>query len=511
MGNLEGFITRVSSFFRKEWVEILRQPRLIFTLVFGPFLILFLFGIGYRNQARPVRALFVASPSNELRTSIEQYATSLGPDLVFVGITSNPNDAINKLASGQVDLVVVPPANVQGLIRSNEQAVFTLYHNEIDPAQVSYIKYLGQNYIDEVNRRVLSQFARQAQTDTRTLSQELSQAHTNIRGMKDALAFGNMASARVHQRDLNNNLAVILSTVESRLLFAQIVQAETGATTQQNNLTDILTALNQLQGQSATGENNNPSGAEVQQEIQRLDQTEQQLTQLQGQLREFQSISPTVLVSPFRSETQSVAPLNDIQPVVFFTPAVVALLVQHMAVTFGALSIVRERLSGTMELFRVAPISPFETLFGKYLSYMSLGFILSMILLLLIYFGLGVPFLGGWLNVIAVTLALLFVSLGLGFSISLAAENESQAVQLAMLSLLVSVFFSGMFLDLRYLAKPVQIISWITPATYGRLLYQDIMLRGYGITVLYILGLIFIGLFFFLLSLKILRKEMKLG
>ncbi len=91
------------------------------------------------------------------------------------------------------------------------------------------------------------------------------------------------------------------------------------------------------------------------------------------------------------------------------------------------------------------------------------------------------------------------------------AENESQAVQLAMLSLLVSVFFSGMFLDLRYLAKPVQIISWITPATYGRLLYQDIMLRGYGIVLLYILGLIFIGLFFFLLSLKILRKEMKLG
>ncbi len=511
MNNLVGFITRVSSFFRKEWVEILRQPRLILTLVMGPFLILFLFGIGYRNQARPVRALFVASPSNELRTSIEQYATSLGPDLVFVGITSDPKEAINKLARGQVDLVVVPPANVQGLIRNNEQAVFTMYHNEIDPAQVSYIMYLGQNYIDEVNRRVISQFARQAQADTRTLSQQLSQAHNNIQAMKDALALGNFAVAQAHQQDLNNNMGIILSTVESRLLFAQIVQAETGASGQQGNLNEILGALNDLQGQSTTGQNDNPSNAQVQQETQRLDKTETQLTQLQNQLQEFQSISPTVLVSPFRSETKSIAPLNNIQPVVFFTPAVVALLVQHMAVTFGALSIVRERLSGTMELFRVAPISPFETLFGKYLSYMSLGFILSLILLLLIYFGLQVPFLGGWLPVIGVTLALLFVSLGFGFFISLAAENESQAVQLAMLSLLVSVFFSGMFLDLRYLAKPVQIISWITPATYGRLLYQDIMLRGYGITPLYILGLIFIGLFFFLLSLKILRKEMKLG
>ncbi len=414
MNNFGGFVTRISSFFRKEWVEILRQPRLILTLVFGPFLILFLFGIGYQNQARPVRALFVASPSNELRATIKQYATTLGPDLVFVGITSDPREAIDKLAKGQVDLVVVPPANIQGLIRNNEQAVFTLYQNEIDPAQVSYIKYLGQNYIDEVNRRVLSTFAQQAQTDTRSLAGEISQARSNVQAMRQALVLGHTAEAQARQQDLNRNLGTILSTVQSRMLFASIVQSETGSSGSQGNLDQILKTITALQDQAPTN-NNNPSSGDVQQEIQRLNKTDEQLSQLQNQLREFQSISPTVLVSPFRSEVKSVAPISNIQPVVYFTPAVVALLVQHMAVTFGALSIVRERLSGTMELFRVAPISPFETLFGKYLSYMSLGFILSLILLVLIYFVLGVPFLGGWLSVLAVTLALLFVSLGLGF------------------------------------------------------------------------------------------------
>ena len=43
---------RSSSFLRKEIYEILRQPRLVATLVLGPFLILFLFGIGYRAQQR---------------------------------------------------------------------------------------------------------------------------------------------------------------------------------------------------------------------------------------------------------------------------------------------------------------------------------------------------------------------------------------------------------------------------------------------------------------------------
>jgi hypothetical protein len=37
----------------------------------------------------------------------------------------------------------------------------------------------------------------------------------------------------------------------------------------------------------------------------------------------------------------------------------------------------------------------------------------------LLYYVLGVPFLGGWVNVAFVTLALLFTSLGLGFAISL--------------------------------------------------------------------------------------------
>jgi ABC-2 type transport system permease protein len=63
MGNLFRSMIRASSFFRKEVFEILRQPRLVATLVIGPFLILFIFGIGYRNQPRALRTLFVTQPT----------------------------------------------------------------------------------------------------------------------------------------------------------------------------------------------------------------------------------------------------------------------------------------------------------------------------------------------------------------------------------------------------------------------------------------------------------------
>ena len=53
----------------------------------------------------------------------------------------------------------------------------------------------------------------------------------------------------------------------------------------------------------------------------------------------------------------------------FFAPAVLALVLQHMGVTLTALSLVRERLSGAMDIFRVAPVRALEILVGKYLAY----------------------------------------------------------------------------------------------------------------------------------------------
>ena len=117
------FSIRVSSFLGKEIVEIWHQPRLIIVLVLGPFLILLLFGIGYRNEARPLRTLFVAQPNSELRPYVEQYATSLGPQLVFVGIAETKSDGLQRLLDGAVDVVVVAPDRFYETIRAGQQAV----------------------------------------------------------------------------------------------------------------------------------------------------------------------------------------------------------------------------------------------------------------------------------------------------------------------------------------------------------------------------------------------------
>jgi ABC-2 type transport system permease protein len=256
-----------------------------------------------------------------------------------------------------------------------------------------------------------------------------------------------------------------------------------------------------------TGQCAEDSPAGISAAVQRLKEIDGNLEKLDTLLSDFRRIQPYVLVNPFGVEANSITRLN-LTPTGYFTPAVIILLLQHLAVTFAALSIVRENNSGAMELFRVSPISAFETLLGKYLSYMLFGGLLAAMISLLVVYGLRVPMLGNW-DYAIVLAALLFAALGAGFIISLISQTDTQAVQYAMLLLLGSIFFSGFFLDLRLMWEPLRVLSRILPATYGIQLLQNVMLRGGGLSPILIGGLVTISIVAFLLSWLLLHRRMK--
>jgi ABC-2 type transport system permease protein len=57
-------------------------------------------------------------------------------------------------------------------------------------------------------------------------------------------------------------------------------------------------------------------------------------------------------------------------------------------------------------------------------------------------------------------------------------DSERQAVQLSLLVLLASVFFSGFAVPISEFTDPVRIASYALPVTNGITLMQDVMLRG---------------------------------
>jgi ABC-2 type transport system permease protein len=184
-----------------------------------------------------------------------------------------------------------------------------------------------------------------------------------------------------------------------------------------------------------------------------------------------------VVAEPTRAELRNLA---QVAPgvVAYFAPAVLALVLQHLAVTLVALSMVRERTSGIIEMYRVAPVNAWEVIAGKLLAYLFVGGLIAVTTVALLRIGFGVPMLGD-LRLLAGTLVLLLLaSLGLGLAIAVVSDSERQAVQLSLLVLLASVFFSGFVLSISEFSVPVRTLAYALPVTPGIRLVQDLMLRG---------------------------------
>jgi ABC-2 type transport system permease protein len=192
---------------------------------------------------------------------------------------------------------------------------------------------------------------------------------------------------------------------------------------------------------------------------------------------ELTLIPPDVAASPTRAEVFNLAPSTP-RVVSFFGPAVLALILQHLAVTLVAMSLVRERTSGIMELFRISPVSAAEVLAGKIVAFGVLGAVVAFATVGLLAVGFAIPILGPPALIAATIGVFLLASIGIGLLIAMISDSERQAVQLSLLVLLAAVFFSGFVLGIDEFTAPVRALAYLLPVTHGIVLLQDLMLRG---------------------------------
>src|SRR5215216_3790380 len=503
MGSISRFIVRSSTFLRKELATVFRQPRLILTLILGPFLIMLLFGFAFQKEGRSLRTLFVLKDDSPFAQQVQEFAQTIGPAIIYEGIIPDRNVALSKLARNEVDMVIIVPDNPMEIIRNNQQAELEMYHNEIDPIQVDYVRQVGRLYVDSLNRKVLRNVTQENQQEAGTIQEKLEAAQSSAKAYHEALAQRNAAAASTEKQNLNNNLVGLRILAGASLGLAE----ETNGTTDPNQNSNALANLDSLiQGLNSTPDPT--TEAEMAQQEQDAAELENSIADLNTQLSDFRNMDPNVITSPFTVKTESVTGI-ELELTDFFTPAVIVLLLQHLFVTFAAMSIVQERRAGTMELFKTSPISSSEILLGKTLSFFTFGLVIAATITMLVVFVLGTPMLGTWVNYTIAVVVLLLTSLAIGFFISLISENDTQAVQFSMLLLLASIFFSGFFLDLRLMWEPMKAFSYILPATYGIDIMHDVMLRGLPLPLTVLGGLSLIGIILFLADWIILRRLMQ--
>lgn len=179
-----------------------------------------------------------------------------------------------------------------------------------------------------------------------------------------------------------------------------------------------------------------------------------------------QAPEPTVLFNPELST-----------PVVMI-PAIIGLILVFVGTVATSLGVVRERQAGTLEQLAVMPFRPRDVFVGKILPYLlvaaiDLGIILPAAMLLF-----DVPFRGSVLVFGLGALVFLTVTLGVGVLISTVSQNQGQAIQLAIMTLLPQVLLSGMMFPLDSMAEGVRWIAYGLPLTYFVQISRGVMVRG---------------------------------
>jgi ABC-2 type transport system permease protein len=495
----------VSAFARKEVAGIIRQPRLVAILILGPFLILLIFGVGYTNQERTLKTIIVVPPDSTIEERITAFADRL-VGLEVVDFEESESVALGRLDQRLVDLVVVTPADPLADVRTGNHAVLSFYHHEIDPLEQLYVRSLERAYLEAINREVLTVAADRGKSQAGSLEGKVEDALTDAEALQLDLERGNGAAALKDLEALAQDIQVLAFSLSDSLATYEGVQSledDPDQTESQSTLGSIAEVERLMASLALLDETQGSYAAEVQQATAIVTE----LKSIAFFLQEVTGLDSRVVARPFAGKVTNLSGVQ-LGPIDFFVPGTIALLLQHIAVSLAALAIVREMRGGSIELFRAAPISSFETLLGKSLSYLVLTAILAVVLTALVILLLSVPMLGSWAGYTAVILALLFTSLSLGFALSVVSRTDTQAVQYSMIVLLASIFFSGFFIALHRLVGSVQLVSFLLPATYGTHLLQDIMLRGLPVNPVILFGLVFYGLVLFVFAWWRLRHKM---
>jgi len=162
----------------------------------------------------------------------------------------------------------------------------------------------------------------------------------------------------------------------------------------------------------------------------------------------------------------------------FFVPGVIGVVLQ-IATTFAtAMSIVRERERGTLEQLLVSPLSRWGLMLGKLTPYFCIGLAMAAFLFSIMHWLFQVPIAGSVAALAAATVAYVFTLLSLGLLISTRAENSMQALQMSMMLIMPSVFFSGFIFPRETMPWIFYAIGSALPTTYFIELERAIILRG---------------------------------
>ncbi|MBD0333545.1 MAG: ABC transporter permease [Chitinophagaceae bacterium] len=194
-----------------------------------------------------------------------------------------------------------------------------------------------------------------------------------------------------------------------------------------------------------------------------------------------------------------------------FVPGVMALVLMLVCVMMTAVSIVKEKETGTMEILLVSPFKPLLVIVSKAVPYLLLSLINVTSILLLSVFVLDLPVNGSILLLFAESTLFIITCLTLGIFISVKTDSQQVAMLISLMGMLLpTILFSGFMFPIENMPLALQIFSNVIPAKWFYIIVKAIMIKGLGFSAIWKETVILSGITLFLLIVSLKSFKIRL-
>jgi ABC-2 type transport system permease protein len=184
-----------------------------------------------------------------------------------------------------------------------------------------------------------------------------------------------------------------------------------------------------------------------------------------------------------------------------FVPGLMAFVLTIISSLMTAISLTREKETGTMEALLVSPLRPWQIIVGKVAPYLAVGFASVVGVILEARLVFHVPLRGNLLLLLVEGLLFILVSLSLGILISARTSSQRVAMMGALVgTMLPTMLLSGFIFPLESMPWPLRAMSVVVPARWFVLVARSVMLKGVGLAYLWRPTLILLAMALVLLT-----------
>ena len=195
-----------------------------------------------------------------------------------------------------------------------------------------------------------------------------------------------------------------------------------------------------------------------------------------------------------------------------FVPGVMAMVLLLVCTMMTAITIVKEKEMGTMEIILVSPMRPQIVVLAKAVPYLLLSIVNITTILLLSVFALEMPINGSIFLLVGESILFTLVSLSLGLLISSAAGSQQTAMFISLVALfLPTIMLSGFMFPIENMPLPLRTVSNIVPAKWYYIIVKSVMIKGLGLKAIWKETLILTGMMIFFLTMAIKNFKIRLA